>query len=269
MIVAACFWFMQMADAAEKAFTVFIENNHLTPQPEYQQASVLHLPLGLAAASDAHAHADSSHPTQPARASILHPTDPTASDPSETAGSQGACHPQSSPEEASPAEASTTTDTEVIPTTNTEAAPATSPEARPAPRTATGAGEPPRTATGSPTAHEEKASSSTAGAQVLAAPPVELTLKHVGFLGSLAHALVHLQQPSQGLALLRAAASVMRSNSPHPSHWFPGLPDPRPLHAHVLMDLVLPSKAYTPSYLLHHRFTVCHSKAAPGWSLSP
>lgn len=85
---------------------------------------------------------------------------------------------------------------------------------------------------------------------------MELTLKHVGFLGSLAHALVHLQQPSQGLALLRAAASVMRTNTPHPSHWFQGFPDPRPLHAHVLMDLVLPSMAYAFSYFFCHNSTV-------------
>ena len=133
---------------------------------------------------------------------------------------------------------------------------ATSSEAHPAPRAAIDAEAPLRTAASSPTAQEEEASSSTAAAKVLAAPPMELTVKHVGFLGSLAHALVHLQQPSQGLALLRAAASVMRTNPLHHPHWFQGFPDPRPLHAHVLMDLVLPSMALTFSHLLYHQLTV-------------
>ena len=71
-----------------------------------------------------------------------------------------------------------------------------------------------------------------------AKPPAELTVKHVGFLGSLAHALVHLQQAAEGLALLRTAASIMRSNPPSHPLWFHGSPDPQVLHAHVLMDLV-------------------------------
>ena len=240
MSVAAYLWSMQMADAAEKAFISFIEDDHVAPQPEYQQASAIHLPLGLAAASDPHTHTDLSHPTQPA--SLSHPTDPTDSAPSHASEphSSPSSDAQPSPAGGSPAEASITTDTKASPTTDAGAAPAISPEAHQAPRTATGTETPPRTATGSPIAHEEEASSSTAAAQVLAAPPVEVTVKHVGFLGSLAHALVHLQQPSQGLALLRAAASVMRTNPPHPSPWFHGFPDPRPLHAHVLMDLVLP-----------------------------
>ena len=224
---------MQMADAAEKAFTAFIEDDHVAVQPEYQQASVLHLPLGLAAASDADTRTNLSQPAQaapaPAPAPLSDSTDPTASDPtaSEPSGPQSrpASDPQPSTAEASTAKAS--------PITNTKA--------HPAPRTVTGTETPPCTAS---TAHEEEASSSTAAAQVLPAPPVEVTVKHVGFLGSLAHALVHLQQPSQGLALLRAAASIMRTNPGHPSPWFQGIPDPRPLHAHVLMDLVLPRMAY-------------------------
>ena len=213
---------MQMADAAEKAFTAFIEDDHVAVQPEYQQASVLHLPLGLAAASDADTRTNLSQSAQPAPtpAPLSDSTYPTASDPpaSEPSGPQS--RPASDPQPSS-----------------AEACPMLDTEAHPAPRTVTGTETPPCTA---PTAHEEEASSSTAAAQVLLAPPVEVTVKHVGFLGSLAHALVHLQQPSQGLALLRAAASIMRTNPAHPSPWFQGISDPRPLHAHVLMDLVLP-----------------------------
>ncbi len=75
-------------------------------------------------------------------------------------------------------------------------------------------------------------------ARAWAQPPVELTVKHVGFLGSLAHALVHLQKASEGLSLLRAAACIMRTNPPAFHMWFQGSPDPQVLHAHVLMDLV-------------------------------
>ena len=67
--------------------------------------------------------------------------------------------------------------------------------------------------------------------------PPELSARHVGFLGSLAHALVHLQKPSEGLTLLRVAANIMRCN-PHSQPTWMGSPDPLVLFAHVLMDLV-------------------------------
>lgn len=79
----------------------------------------------------------------------------------------------------------------------------------------------------------------TAAAKMFDPLPAELTVKHVGFLGSLAHALVHLDKSAEGLALLRAAAHVMRHSPPnyhtlfHHNH-----PDSKVLHAHVLMDLV-------------------------------
>ena len=83
-----------------------------------------------------------------------------------------------------------------------------------------------------------RGSGSSGAARAWAQPPVELTVKHVGFLGSLAHALVHLQKASEGLSLLRAAACIMRTNPPAFHMWFQGSPDPQVLHAHVLMDLV-------------------------------
>ncbi|KAL0031777.1 hypothetical protein WJX79_006804 [Trebouxia sp. C0005] len=82
-----------------------------------------------------------------------------------------------------------------------------------------------------------RSSASSVAARAWAQPPVELTVKHVGFLGSLAHALVHLQKASEGLSLLRAAACIMRTNPPAFHMWFQGSPDPQVLHAHVLMDL--------------------------------
>ena len=78
---------------------------------------------------------------------------------------------------------------------------------------------------------------------VLAPPPAELTVKHVGFLGSLAHALVHLQKSAEGLSLLRAAAHVMRHSPPNGVYngfFHQNAPDSKVLHAHVLMDLVSP-----------------------------
>ncbi len=83
-----------------------------------------------------------------------------------------------------------------------------------------------------------RSSASSEPARAWAQPPVELTVKHVGFLGSLAHALVHLQKASEGLSLLRAAACIMRTTPPAFHMWFQGSPDPQVLHAHVLMDLV-------------------------------
>ena len=83
-----------------------------------------------------------------------------------------------------------------------------------------------------------RSSPDATAARAWAQPPVELTVKHVGFLGSLAHALVHLQKASEGLSLLRAAACIMRTNPPAFHMWFQGSPDPQVLHAHVLMDLV-------------------------------
>ena len=83
-----------------------------------------------------------------------------------------------------------------------------------------------------------RSSPDATAARAWAQPPVELTVKHVGFLGSLAHALVHLQKASEGLSLLRAAACIMRTNPPAFHMWLQGSPDPQVLHAHVLMDLV-------------------------------
>ncbi len=85
---------------------------------------------------------------------------------------------------------------------------------------------------------DTRSSAISEAARAWAQPPVELTVKHVGFLGSLAHALVHLQKASEGLSLLRAAACIMRTNPPAFHMWFQGSPDPQVLHAHVLMDLV-------------------------------
>lgn len=96
-----------------------------------------------------------------------------------------------------------------------------------------------------------RTSASAAATRAWAKPPAELTVKHVGFLGSLAHALVHLQKASEGLSLLRAAACIMRSNPPAFHMWFQGSPDPQVLHAHVLMDLVSSSAAMSSCRMLY------------------
>lgn len=90
------------------------------------------------------------------------------------------------------------------------------------------------------TSHISRAPTASAAAAASAVPPpAELTVKHVGFLGSLAHALVHLQKSAEGLALLRAAAHIMRSSPSNPFVMYNHTPpDSQVLHAHVLMDLV-------------------------------
>lgn len=224
-----------MADAAEKAFIAFINSNHAAAQPDHQHAGPSHLPLGSAAAADPHTHTSSSPPAPASpgsvSASLSNRADPTASTPTEISGPQS----KAALEHTAFLPAATGSETS---TQGSAAFPASAVGTEASPGTATDFGASPAAATGLLIPDAEEASSSTAAAEAWATPPVELTVKHVGFLGSLAHALVHLHQPAQGLALLRAAASVMRTNPHSPPHWFQGSPDPRTLHAHVLMDLV-------------------------------
>ncbi|KAL3139910.1 hypothetical protein ABBQ38_004202 [Trebouxia sp. C0009 RCD-2024] len=184
-----------MADAAEQAFLAFIEGNHAVPQSDRQQASPVHLPLGTAAPSNTHAHMSSSlpvpaAPTESAPASLSNIAAQTVSSLAATSASQS--------KPASESETSSAT------ASGSEASPATVTGSAPFPATCIGTG------TGLLTgdAREEgNSSSSTRAVQPWAPPPVELSVKHVGFLGSLAHALVQLHEPTGGLALLRAAAS--------------------------------------------------------------
>lgn len=188
-----------MADEAEKAFLAFVEQDLAAPKPPSPNSSSTHLLLDKAVASHTQSQAESS------------PTG-MSGQPSAPAPSHHLLQPASA---LSALEQHQTA------------------QAQPA------CDHKPATATNTVAAGQEEASSSTGDAQVWAAPPAELTVKHVGFLGSLAHALVHLHMPAEGLALLRTAASVMRSNPPaHPLWFHHASPDPQVLHAHVLMDLV-------------------------------
>ena len=205
---------MQMADVAEKAFIAFLERTDDLQHIDDASASSIaaaslpeppsaHLPLGAAAPD--------THVTQAAAAAPT-PADPAAS----TSAEQSLLD--------------TVVSAEMQPASRTLQ------PSSPAPPTPSASHHDPQS-TGLHSV-DMRTSPSTTAARAWAQPPVELTMKHVGFLGSLAHALVHLQKASEGLSLLRAAACIMRTNPPAFHMWFQGSPDPQVLHAHVLMDLV-------------------------------
>ena len=259
-----------MAEAAEKAFLAFLEDDSALPTPDEVHTSSVQLP---AVASSTHAHAASTPAVNPVPTPAMMPPGTLAASTSlqssqvqrqpaldhqqATAMAKPAAGHHSSPAQVqsapdAPAASGSSRGTDALTesgqledgqqaASSSTAAAADQPTGKPqGPGSSIAPGEGSRRVQGAP--------SSTAAAKVWAKPPAALTVKHVGFLGSLAHALVHLQHAAEGLALLRTAASIMRTNPPSHPLWFHGSPDPQVLHAHVLMDLVRPCR--TPAHCL-------------------